>query len=161
LAVSRIDYLFTVLDVWRLRIFSWELHVQGVILCGLAAAAAYQNTLYAENYNLYHKCVPAQPENPEMFVADCYLNANSFFATFITDAEGQTGTLVRFILGMYASSAIANTYYKNRGLLGTTFARVLGFAMMVSTYVRPHIGKEDDQAEEVERVQVSDSDYTH
>lgn len=44
--------------------------------------------------------------------------------------------LTRFVLGLFVSLVLAKTYYANRGEFGTVFGRTMGFAQMVTAWVR-------------------------
>ena len=87
-----------------LRIFTWELHAQGACMIGLASLTAWQNSKFAHDTDMYADC-----NSKPKFDESCYEGRNSIFANWILSAEGQVGTLVRFILGMFASLVIANT----------------------------------------------------
>eukprot|EP00927_Polykrikos_kofoidii_P013020 TRINITY_DN1566_c0_g4_i1.p1 TRINITY_DN1566_c0_g4~~TRINITY_DN1566_c0_g4_i1.p1 ORF type:complete len:461 (-),score=54.35 TRINITY_DN1566_c0_g4_i1:48-1430(-) len=47
-----------------------------------------------------------------------------------------------FILGLYISLALAQTYYKNRGVFGTVFGSSLGFSQMAAAWIRPPVGRQ-------------------
>jgi hypothetical protein len=131
------------------RVFTWELHAQGLAMIALSVFTCWQNSKFAHEVGLYDSC----KQDPPKYDPSCFEGKNSVFASWILGAEGQLGTLVRFILGMFASLVIANTYSKNRGLLGTVFAKVLGFSMMVSTYIRPVNRDDPVEKQEVEHIQ--------
>ena len=41
-----------------------------------------------------------------------------------------------FVLGLFTSLSLARTYYSNRALLGTVFAKVLGLGMFAASFIR-------------------------
>jgi len=48
----------------------------------------------------------------------------------------QYATLTRFVLGLYASLALAQTYYANRAVFGVTFGSSLGATQMIAAWIR-------------------------
>jgi hypothetical protein len=115
-------------------------------MIGMAAFICYQNVQFAHEIDMYKAC------ESEKYLPDCWDATNSQMASWVIRTESSIGNLVRFILGMFASLVVANTYSKNRGLLGTVFAKVLGFGMMCATYIRPVNPNDPGEKEEVERI---------
>lgn len=73
----------------------------------------------------------------------------TFLSKMLTSMEQQIGQLTRFVLGGFVSVALANTYYSNRGLLGTVFGKTLATSMSVASCIKP---SKPEQAEEVQAI---------
>ena len=116
-----------------LRVFSRELHRQALVLCALALLFG---ALLHLTGSLDHGCKKLHAS----INIDCSFDINQsgmLALVSVEEAKSHLQGLCTFVLGLFTSLALGRTYYSNRALLGTVFAKVLGLGMFTSTFVRP------------------------
>lgn len=128
------------------RIFSWHLHMQGLVLAIICGVVPF---IASASSRMYHWGDCMINDLPDL---NCYAARTNLMGIFQPAIRSNLGTLCRFVLGLFVSLALARTYYSNRALLGTTFSCVLGLGMMTASHIRPIDELDVDQVAEVKEI---------
>ena len=62
--------------------------------------------------------------------------ANGMLDVMLETYWNDYSTLTRFVLGLYVSLSLAQTYYANRTVFGTTFGSSLGATQMIAAWIK-------------------------
>jgi hypothetical protein len=72
--------------------------------------------------------------------------ANGMLDIMLETCWNDYSTLTRFVLGLYVSLSLAQTYYANRTVFGTTFGSSLGATQMIASWIKAPDGTPEQRA---------------